>query len=144
MTTNVIYEEHGSDWSHQVSAVGTTRWLQRDQILPLSCKLRVWLTRLHAWQVSSLKMTHDGVCWAWLARVLESDTRSNYLQEAIMQLGSKNLLIKNLNMCWPSSHWENNLQSSILTIPFWPWSQNSVLTYSCSWTHSFLLSLREG
>jgi len=35
MTTDAIYEECGSDWSHQVSAVGTTRWLQRDQTLPL-------------------------------------------------------------------------------------------------------------
>ena len=38
MTTDVIYEEHGSDWSHQVSAVATARWLQRDQTLPLSVK----------------------------------------------------------------------------------------------------------
>ena len=38
MTTDAIYEECGSDWSHQVSAVGTTRWLQRDQTLPLSAK----------------------------------------------------------------------------------------------------------
>ena len=33
MTTDAIYKEHRSDWSHQVSAVGTTRWLQRDQSL---------------------------------------------------------------------------------------------------------------
>ena len=32
---DLIYEERGSDWSHQVSAVGTTRWLQHDQTLPL-------------------------------------------------------------------------------------------------------------
>ena len=38
MTTDAIYEEHGSDWSHQVSAMGTTRWLQGDQTLPLSGK----------------------------------------------------------------------------------------------------------
>ena len=38
MTTDAIYEERGSDWSHQVSAVGTTRWLQHDQTLPLSAK----------------------------------------------------------------------------------------------------------
>ena len=38
MTPDVSYEERGSDWSHQVSAVGTTRWLQRDQTLPLSAK----------------------------------------------------------------------------------------------------------
>ena len=38
MTTDAIYEERGSDWSHQVSAVGTTQWLQRDQTLPLSAK----------------------------------------------------------------------------------------------------------
>ena len=37
------YEERGSDWSHQVSAVATTRWLQRDQILSLR---RVRLARL--------------------------------------------------------------------------------------------------
>ena len=29
------YEEHRSDWSHQVSAVATTRGLQHDQTLPL-------------------------------------------------------------------------------------------------------------
>jgi len=46
MTTNAIYEERGSDWSHQVSAMGTTRWLQRDQTLPLSCEARrVWLAK---------------------------------------------------------------------------------------------------
>ena len=33
---DAIYEEHGSDWSHQVSAVVTTQWLQHDQTLPLS------------------------------------------------------------------------------------------------------------
>ena len=38
MTTDAIYEEHGSDWSHQVSVMATTRWLQRDQTLPLSAK----------------------------------------------------------------------------------------------------------
>ena len=37
MTTEVIYEERGSDWSNQVYAVGTTRWL-RDQTLPLFVK----------------------------------------------------------------------------------------------------------
>ena len=30
-----IYEERGSDWSRQVSAMVTTRWLQCDQTLPL-------------------------------------------------------------------------------------------------------------
>ena len=38
MTTDAIYEELGSDWSHQVSVVLTTRWLQRDQTLPLSAE----------------------------------------------------------------------------------------------------------
>ena len=38
MTMDAIYEEHGSDWSHQVSAVATTPWLQRDKTLPLSAK----------------------------------------------------------------------------------------------------------
>ena len=38
MTMDVIYEEHGSDWSHQVSAVGTTQWLPHNQTLPLSAK----------------------------------------------------------------------------------------------------------
>ena len=38
MTTDVIYEERRSDWSHQVSVVVTTRWLQHDQTLPLSAK----------------------------------------------------------------------------------------------------------
>ena len=30
--------ECGSDWSHQVSAAATTRWLQHDQTLSLSAK----------------------------------------------------------------------------------------------------------
>ena len=38
MTTDVIYKDCRSDWSHQVSAMGTTRWLKRDQTLPLSAK----------------------------------------------------------------------------------------------------------
>ena len=38
MTMDVIYEERRSDWSHQVSAVATTRWLQCDQALCLSAK----------------------------------------------------------------------------------------------------------
>ena len=38
MTMDGIYEEHRSDWSRQVSAVVTTRWLQCDQTLPLSVK----------------------------------------------------------------------------------------------------------
>ena len=50
MTTDTIYEERVSDWSHQVSAVVTTRWLQHDQTLPLSekgvaCEAR-WFARL--------------------------------------------------------------------------------------------------
>ena len=35
---DAIYKVHGSDWSHQVSAMVTTRWLQRDHTLPLSVK----------------------------------------------------------------------------------------------------------
>ena len=38
MTTDAICEERGSDWSHQVSVVATTQWLQCDQTLPLSVK----------------------------------------------------------------------------------------------------------
>ena len=38
MTTDAVYKEHRSDWSHQVSALATTRWLQHDQTLPLSVK----------------------------------------------------------------------------------------------------------
>jgi len=38
MTTDAIYKERGPDWSHQVSAVGTSRWLQCDQNVPLSAK----------------------------------------------------------------------------------------------------------
>ena len=38
MTMDAIYEEHGPDWSHQVSVMATTQWLQRDQTLPLSAK----------------------------------------------------------------------------------------------------------
>ena len=36
MTTNAIYKECGSDWSHKAFAVATTQWLQHDQTLPLS------------------------------------------------------------------------------------------------------------
>ena len=38
MTMDVICGEHGSDWSHQVSVVVTTQWLQCDQTFPLSVK----------------------------------------------------------------------------------------------------------
>ena len=38
MITNVIYEECGSHWSDQLSAVVTTQWLQCDQTLSLSVK----------------------------------------------------------------------------------------------------------
>ena len=38
MTTDAIYEERGSDWSQQDLVMGTTRWLQNDQTLPLSAK----------------------------------------------------------------------------------------------------------
>jgi len=52
MTTDAMYEERGSDWSHRVSAVGTTR-LQRDQD-PSSLR-RVWLVRLSISLVSVSK-----------------------------------------------------------------------------------------
>ena len=41
-TPGFLSEEHGPDWSHQVSAVAATLWLQRDQTLPLckECGLR--------------------------------------------------------------------------------------------------------
>ena len=35
MTMDAIYKERGSDWSHQVSAMVTTRRLQHDHTLPL-------------------------------------------------------------------------------------------------------------
>ena len=38
MATDAIYEERRSDWSRQASVVATTRWLQRDQTLPLFVK----------------------------------------------------------------------------------------------------------
>ena len=38
MTTNAMYDEHGSDLSHQVSAVATTQWLQHNQTLLLPAK----------------------------------------------------------------------------------------------------------
>ena len=43
MTTDAIYEEHRSDWSHQFFAMATNRRLQCDQTLSLR---RVWLARL--------------------------------------------------------------------------------------------------
>jgi len=48
MTMDAIYKECRSDWSHQVSAVGTTQWLQCDQTLPLSAKgVACETTRFH-------------------------------------------------------------------------------------------------
>ena len=38
MTADAIYKEHRSNWSHQVSVMGKTQWLQRGQTLPLSVK----------------------------------------------------------------------------------------------------------
>ena len=43
MTTDAIYKECGSDWSLQVSAVGTTWWFMTRPFLSLR---RVWLARL--------------------------------------------------------------------------------------------------
>ena len=42
MTMDATYKECRSDWSHQVSAMATTLWLQCDQTLPLceGCGLR--------------------------------------------------------------------------------------------------------
>ena len=42
MTTDAIKKDHGSDWSHQVSTMTTTWWLQGDQTFPLckGCGLR--------------------------------------------------------------------------------------------------------
>ena len=42
MTVDAIYEERESHWSQHVSAMATTRWLQRVQTLPLceGCGLR--------------------------------------------------------------------------------------------------------
>ena len=52
MTTDAIYEEHGSDWSQQDLVVGTTRWLQCDQTLPLSAKGVACETRKHSCMLS--------------------------------------------------------------------------------------------
>ena len=38
VTMDAIYEQCGSDWSHQVSVVATTQQLQSDQTLTLSAK----------------------------------------------------------------------------------------------------------
>jgi len=38
MTADAIYKEHRSYWLQHISAMGTTRWLQHDQSLPLSGK----------------------------------------------------------------------------------------------------------
>ena len=38
MTMGALYEQRGYNWSHQVSDVVTTQWLQCDQNLPLSVK----------------------------------------------------------------------------------------------------------
>ena len=38
VTMDAHYEERGFEWSHRVFVVATTRWLQRDQTLPLSAK----------------------------------------------------------------------------------------------------------
>ena len=40
MTTDAICEERGSDWSHQVSVVATTQWLECDQTLCEGCGSR--------------------------------------------------------------------------------------------------------
>ena len=38
MAMDAIYEERGSDWSLQVSALATTQWLQCDKMFPFSAK----------------------------------------------------------------------------------------------------------
>ena len=49
MTTDTIYEKRRLDWSHQVSAMGTTRWLQHDQTLLLCEGCGLWDYSLRWW-----------------------------------------------------------------------------------------------
>ena len=84
MTTDVIYEERGSDWSHQVSVVATTRWLQYDQTLAPSAKgvacettpllgASVYLLQISQTVCCSLaSQTHFHKKWIWLARLSRS------------------------------------------------------------------------
>ena len=58
MKTDTIYEERGSDWSRQVSAVATTWWLQHDQTLPLSAKGVARETRCHPTQMHITGISH--------------------------------------------------------------------------------------
>ena len=64
MTTDAIYEEYRSDWSHQVSAVVATQ-LQHDKTLPLceGCGLRdqpwEWPQQLELAQVDLMVIRED-------------------------------------------------------------------------------------
>ena len=80
MTMDAIYEERRSDWSQQDLVVGTTRWLQCDQTLPLSAKgvacetiaqwgevemvLPVWFlcTNTHGTHYYTMKIHEEELC----------------------------------------------------------------------------------
>jgi len=63
MTMDASYEERGSDWSHKVSAVGTTQWLQRDQTLPLSAKGVACKTRQQLYKEVGRQKSPAWVIW---------------------------------------------------------------------------------
>ena len=54
MTTDATYEKHGSDWSHQVSAVATT--LSYEEILDINLLFTLILT----FSCCSLSMANTG------------------------------------------------------------------------------------
>lgn len=63
MVTDAIYEERGSDWSHHVSDVATTRWLQRDLILLIfaGCRLRDLIEGLVLEVIKCLSLGRPGI-----------------------------------------------------------------------------------
>ena len=74
MTMDVIYEERGSDWSQQDLVVGTTRWLQRDQTLPLSAKGVACETKWYRWSCDPTG--NNSVVWTTVKPLITDPPRS--------------------------------------------------------------------
>ena len=87
MTMDAIYEEHGSDWSHQVSAVGTTQWLQRDHSSSLceGCGLRDYSKYYHNTYARTRCLSSEPVILLSLCIIRRSHSSTLYLPGCILK-----------------------------------------------------------
>ena len=85
MTTNVIYEEFGSDWSLQVSAVVTTRWFKIYCFASAPHSIWMWVddhcsllvNPVLAQQIHSAMATKSGRVIAWKVIIEAADLKGS-------------------------------------------------------------------